>query len=172
MKSCPVCQNQFKPASKKHVWCSPRCRLIDGIDIRSEDECWEWRGNRRPDGYGVISLGRGAMARAHRFAYQVFAGPVPADMDVCHKCDNRACANPRHLFLGSHAENMADMAVKGRAGPKEPARGQCHWNARITPGQVKAIRMMAGPSRGVARQFGVSSSLVRKIKSGRVWKHI
>lgn len=83
--------------------------------LRVEPEgCWAWTAARIGTGYGAIRIG-GRTHLAHRVAHEMFIGPVPADLEVRHSCDNPPCVNPQHLLLGSHADNMLDMARRGRA---------------------------------------------------------
>jgi hypothetical protein len=85
--------------------------------------CWEWQAQRDRKGYGRLSVG-GRKVFAHRFAYELFVGPA-GNLLVCHRCDNPRCVRPDHLFVGTHAENMADMRAKGRPGPRRPSPTLC-----------------------------------------------
>lgn len=81
--------------------------------VAKSDGCWEWQGARRGNGYGVIYK-QGKGTQAHRLSWTITNGAIPAGMYVCHKCDNRPCVRPDHLFLGTHTDNMRDCGAKGR----------------------------------------------------------
>lgn len=124
--------------------------------------CWEWMGAGKGNGYGHTSRGP-----AHRRAYELLVGPVPDGMDVCHKCDNRSCVNPDHLFLGTRSENMADMKCKGRgAGGNRKHLKEKHV-------QEIRRRLAAGtPARVIADAMGVNYGTVTAIKEGRSYGRV
>lgn len=133
--------------------------------------CWLWDGSTEALGYGVIT-GNKVAWKAHRLSYTLHCGPIPAGMHVCHRCDTRACVNPAHLFLGTHAENMADRERKGR---NKPPKGEKSGNAKMTDAQVRDVvaRLASGERQGsIVKAMGVSPSAISLIFKGKTWRHI
>lgn len=149
-------------------------RFWDKVDKRGPDECWEWTASKFRQGYGAFWL-EGKMRYAHRIAWELTKGHIPRGDGyhgtcVLHKCDNRACVNVMaHLFIGSNADNMADMATKGRA---RYAHGEKHPCAKLTKADVIAIRSISGTKVSIAATFGISPAHVGRIKSTMYWKHL
>lgn len=132
--------------------------------------CWEFQGSRHNQGYGRVKR-EGRVGYAHREAWVEANGPIPSGLHVLHKCDNPPCINPAHLFLGTHADNMADMARKGRI-RSCGARGVVRrYGLKLTPEKAVAIRKDRRKHEEIARDFGVSRVLVTLIKSGKKWRH-
>ena len=148
----------------------------------TEAGCWEFTGYCDPtSGYGQIGRGRSdeGIVRAHRASWELTNGAIPPGMFVCHRCDNPPCINPDHLFLGSPADNAADMANKGRGWG---ARGLQNWNGKLTPDEVQAIRSRfipaerpgrwhRGNARELAEEFGISVPYIYALMNGRWRKH-
>lgn len=134
-----------------------------------EDACWIWKSGTARGGYGITRW-RGSQIMAHRVALILTGVSVPRDMMVCHRCDNPPCVNPKHLFVGSRSQNMADMVGKDRQ-----ARGERNGQAKLTPTQVQELRLARREGAKIAvlsQRFGVSESLVTLIASKKRWRHL
>jgi hypothetical protein len=128
--------------------------------------CWVWRGAKTASGYGVFQMGVGNTVRAHRIAYVLMYGAFDDALVVCHKCDNRECVNPDHLFVGTNADNSADMSRKGRAARLRGAANGC---SKLTESIVVSIYQDPRTNRDIAADYGVASSLVSLIRHRKVW---
>ena len=131
-------------------------------------QCWPWKGSVRGAGYGRIKH-NGKDRLAHRVSYEINRGPIPDGMLVCHHCDNPSCVNPKHLFVGTQKENLADRNAKGRF---HPVKGEQHGRSKLTEDQVKKIILDARPQREIAADFGIDRAMVSHIKRGHSWRHI
>lgn len=143
-------------------------RLFTRHQVNPATGCWEWTG-ACTRGYGAIRVA-GRQEKAHRVAYEHLVGRIPAGQSVLHRCDNRRCINPDHLFLGTALDNMRDREAKGRA---NRVHGERHHAAKLTADQVRTIRARAAEgSKALAREFGLNSRHVRAILTRNAWKGI
>jgi len=148
------------------------------VGDRPEDPnaCWDWIGALDYKGYGQISVA-GRQRRTHRIAYMMAYGAIPDGLSVCHKCDRRCCVRASHYFLGTNADNTADMIAKGRNRIPDGTltSGEDNWNHRLTDEIVIDIRRrIRSGEKGVdlARELGVSRATISEAKNGRLWDHV
>ena len=144
-------------------------RLLNMSRVNPESGCRECTRYKRKTGYGLIGVA-GKVLSAHRVAYEIWVGAIPAGMFVCHHCDNPSCINPEHLFIGNHKDNAEDKVSKGR---QYHPIGEIHGRAKVTEDQVMKIREITGKfQREIAEMFGIDRSQVSDIRNNRTWKHL
>lgn len=142
--------------------------------VKQLDGCWVFTEAPRSGGYGAVVIHRGdsGMYRwpAHRLTYEHFNGPIPKGMLVCHKCDNRLCCNPDHLFIGTAKDNLSDMARKGRS-----LHGERANNVKLTHDDIVQIYRMRDQRmtyREIGEKFGVTYGCIHMICAGRNWQRV
>ena len=148
-------------------------RLMSHVVKNELSGCWEWQGSKR-GGYGRIIVGSRSdgtrkVVMAHRLSYEIAYGEIPKEMEVCHKCDNRCCVNPDHLFVGTHKDNMDDRDIKGR---NISYKGEKNGRAKLSEKDVcdiKAKRANGATFQEIADEYGVHKKTVMDAVSGRNW---
>lgn len=166
MNSVFIGNNQFSGLSTED-------RFWQKVDKRSDDECWNWIGcTHHQWGYGTFKAEKKFMA-AHRYSWTLHFGEIPDGMLVCHKCDNPPCVNPKHLFLGTNADNMHDMKNKGRQALVSEEKNPNVKLSREDVVQIKTLHASGKLSGAeLARRFGVKSETVYHILNGMIWKNV
>jgi hypothetical protein len=134
--------------------------------------CWEWQGSMFKDGYGSVPI-NGHNQHVHRVAYELAYGSIPQGKLILHRCNNRRCCNPDHLYAGTQKENVRDCVESGR---RHIAYGTLDANAKLTDDQVREIRQLYKPRKVtqdyLAARYGVSRSAIGYILRGQHWKHL
>jgi hypothetical protein len=164
-------------------YCSRYCPLMiedrfwTHVTKADGDGCWTWN-TAKPGEYGRLGIG-GSNDLAHRYSWTLHNGPIPNGLYVLHKCDNRPCVRPDHLFLGTHIDNVRDMCAKGRAYLQVnpgAVSGERSPRAVLTEAQVIEIRSRYSDrhlsAAKVAAIYGVSAGTIDFVLSGKTWKHL
>jgi hypothetical protein len=148
--------------------------LIDRFVLKTKKSatgCIEWTAQTNHKGYGIFGAGPYVgERRAHRVSFRLFVGEIPNGLCVLHKCDNRRCVNPIHLFLGTHLDNARDCIAKGRW-PKD----RTFSNAKLTPADITVIRKRIANGdvlNSIAADFGVGPTAIQNIAHRRTWSNI
>jgi len=176
---CPTCGREFVPTNTVQKACSHGCqrtpaeRFWNRVDKNGGlDACWPWTGPLTTHGYGHVLFHH--VRDAHRVAWTLTNGPIPKGMHVCHHCDNPPCCNATHLFVGTHADNLADMRAKGRgSGGSRP--GESALNARLSDAfvrEARGLRLSGWTFTELGKLYGVSRITVMYAVTGRTWRHL
>lgn len=165
-KKCQHCAARFAgPIASRY--CGDKCH-IKAASVVTADGCWEWQRKRnKKTGRAQINPRKGFHTSAARVSYEAFKGEIPASMMVCHKCDNPGCVNPACLFLGSNADNMADMTAKRRQ-----CRGEATPWVKLDVPAVREIRESQASNATLARRFGVNAKTIATARTGKTWSHV
>lgn len=150
-------------------------RFWSKVKFAGLNECWEWQRGLKPDGYGSYHNGENKgyqSVGAHRYLFKTLFGEMSTFIDVLHKCDNRKCVNPNHLFIGNDLDNMRDRDSKGR---NNQARGEDSGTAKLTAGDVFEIkeRMALGENKKtIALDYDVTVGHIERLYKGVLWRHL
>jgi DNA-binding XRE family transcriptional regulator len=144
-------------------------RFHSNVNKKNEDECWNWTGYKQKSGHGQLRM-RQQNFYAHRIAYIITNGQYNENLCVCHKCDNPACCNPKHLFLGTMSDNMKDKVIKNRQSKGTEVSGI------LTEQEVLEIKRIYADGNTtqtlLGRKYGVTQSTIGRIISGHRWGHL
>jgi len=187
MKKCNMCGKEFfkPPHCGNQRWddrkyCSLKCYyqlsknkpedVWKQINRKSEDECWEWIGKSLSKGYGHLRINN-KDCYSHRMVYIETYGSIPEGLCILHTCNNPKCCNPKHLYVGTHADNMEQMSKDGRSN-----MGEKHPNSRLSNQIIIKIRFLYSTGKYsqkcLGKMVGVSQGQISRIIKKDGWKHI
>lgn len=137
-----------------------KARLLAKVDKDEKSGCWNWRAASRGVGYGCLKI-NGKVIDAHRVSYMVHVGPIPHRILVLHRCDNRACVNPEHLFLGAWTTNSKDAVAKGRVVPFKATRTEPLTQEELR--QIKIDYRGGVSQRVLCRKYQVAPTTLKRL---------
>ena len=142
-------------------------RIFDKLKRNPKTFCWEWIGCLNHDGYGIININH-KNRRIHRIMYKYIYSTIPEEKPyVLHRCDNRKCCNPIHLYAGTHQDNMDDMVKRNFS-----TKGENNPSAKLTEQLVKEIRQSKESLSALAKRLNVNWTTVNNIRCRKTWRHI
>ena len=166
----PKRQRKGKPLDAMVYSAADLEKFWRNVERKGDDECWEWIAGRSTHGYGAFHIPSVGTRTTHRVSFALHYRPLLAGEDVCHRCDNPPCVNPRHLFAGSAYDNMMDAFAKRRFRHSEE-----NGRAILSNDEVRKIRKMMKlgiPQKAIAETFGTSEGTVSMIKLGKQWRYV
>jgi hypothetical protein len=193
-----------KTLIKNLIW--RECSFWSMVDIKNDENCWNWKASKFTEGYGQTSIRYSDISKrinmnASRLAYLLAYGYIPDKTFVCHDCNNPACCNPKHLFLGTHDDNMRDMKEKGRGClgeknglrlhpesiikgnkhyskifPEKIVRGEKHGMSKLKEKEVLEIYNLYFVKQikqiDIAKIYNVSKYAISDITRGKTWSYL
>jgi hypothetical protein len=147
-------------------------RFMELVMPIPESGCWIWMGPIKDKARGDMAYGifrayfKKPQIRAHRFSYEFFNGKIINNLHVCHKCDIPLCVNPKHLFLGTHQDNIADRDRKGR---QAIPRGNNNGMTKLFESERIEVQKSLESTRLLAAKYGVSKSCIKSARRGKSW---
>lgn len=157
----------------KHI-IKTKCPNPSSLKIHNtkNSKCWVWSRGTDVGGYGKFKINC-KQHKTHRMSYQIFVGEIPKGKFVLHKCDNPPCCNPKHLFIGSQADNVKDRDNKNRGYDR---RGEKHPQSKLTEEDIREIRRLYSTGyyyqKDLGKAFGITQAIVSKIHKRQIWSHI
>jgi len=153
-------------------------RFWESVEIgETDDDCHIWTGHRNPKGYGRLHV-NGKNIMAHRFAWILKNGPIPDGKIICHSCDNPSCVNWRHLWIGTHADNIRDRDEKGRAAPlttgkaKRMQLSMARSRRRYGDNEIRDIRNSQHSCRELGKRYGCNPSMISLIRTYKAYADV
>ena len=143
-------------------------RFWNKVLKKSKKDCWIWNGYKDSSGYGLLTISKGRREGAHRASWIVHFGEIKNNLHVLHHCDNPSCVNPKHLFLGTNNDNIADRIKKGRT-----REGEKNANAKLTYESANIIRELYEnrnlSQTSLAKEFCLCTATINHIIRNKIW---